>query len=133
MLYLLSGLFCTSRCSFFDNIISAVKLIELYISEMMLRRFSLKHPLLTRGMSSKNSSEFKSFFRLRLQDRPIKLAAKVKETYRTNKKIRKAINAGKYIFGKSAIRVKLHSFQLCLFCSAGYNDPRAILGEAFSD
>lgn len=33
----------------------------------------------------KNPSEFKSFFRLRLQDRPIKLASKIKETYKTNK------------------------------------------------
>lgn len=46
----------------------------------------------------KDGSEFKSFFRLRLQDRPIKLASKIKETYKTNKVIRKSIYFGKYVF-----------------------------------
>jgi hypothetical protein len=48
----------------------------------------------------KDGSEFKSFFRLRLQDRPIKLASKIKETYKSNKVIRKTIYVGKYVFGK---------------------------------
>ena len=47
----------------------------------------------------KKESEFKSFFRLRLQDRPIKLASKLRETWKTNKTIRRGIWVGKYIFG----------------------------------
>lgn len=58
---------------------------------------------IARRMFSKDvnkNSEFKSFFRLRLQDRPIKLASKMKETYKKNKTIRRLIYYGKYIFGK---------------------------------
>ena len=51
-------------------------------------------------MYPKKESEFKSFFRLRLQDRPIKLASKLRETWKTNKNIRRGIWAGKYIFGR---------------------------------
>ena len=50
-----------------------------------------------------NNSEFKAFFRLRIQDRPIKLVSKIKETYKTNKTIRRFIFVGKYLFGKSII------------------------------
>lgn len=67
---------------------------------IIIMRANLLMQISRRGMSNKNSSEFKSFFRLRLQDRPIKLATKLRETYKTSKTVRKAINIAKYIFGK---------------------------------
>jgi hypothetical protein len=63
----------------------------------------------------KDGSEFKSFFRLRLQDRPIKLASKIKETYKSNKYIRKSIYIGKYVFGKTPIQVIISTFSIHVF------------------
>lgn len=57
--------------------------------------------------SSKPTSEFKSFFRLRLQDRPIRIASKVKETYKTNKSIRRFLHGSKYIFGNFKVIITL--------------------------
>ena len=41
-------------------------------------------------------SEFKAFFRLRLKDRPLKLTSMIKETYKTNKTVRRIIFGAKY-------------------------------------
>jgi len=47
------------------------------------------------------STEFKAFFRLRVQDRPIRLGSKVKEVYRTSKTVGRLIYSMKYIVGKT--------------------------------
>jgi len=72
-----------------------------------------------RGMSNKNSSEFKSFFRLRLQDRPIKLATKLKESYKTSKTVRKTISVVKYVFGKASTVIEGLAFSFVFFALPG--------------
>ena len=57
----------------------------------LLRSFSTQN-----NKGPQKASEFKSFFRLRLQDRPIKLVSKLKEVYRTNKKVRTTLYYSKY-------------------------------------
>lgn len=61
-------------------------------------------------------SEFKSFFRLRLKDRPLKLTSMIKETYKTNKTVRRIIFGAKYLFGNSSINAYLkYSFFISIF------------------
>jgi hypothetical protein len=51
-----------------------------------------------RSFSKLNQSEFKKFFHLRIEDRPIKLASKVKESIRGNKQLKKGFHLSKFVF-----------------------------------
>ena len=63
----------------------------------MLKLYHLRH------FSNKKlpTSQFKNFFKLRIEDRPVSLANKFKEIMRSNKQVKAAFHRMKYIFAIS--------------------------------
>ena len=64
----------------------------------MLKLYQIRH--FSNGKKL-HSSQFKNFFKLRIEDRPLSLANKFKEILRSNKQVKVAFHRLKYIFAIS--------------------------------
>jgi len=65
----------------------------------------LKRYLSTGGKGP--TSEFKKYFRLRLEDKHVKWSHKAKEIYKTNKTVRRGVLISKIVFGKLSMCLTL--------------------------
>ena len=67
----------------------------------------MKHIQLFRNFSTNNkkqtSSQFKSFFKLNIEDRPVSLAVKIRDTLKSNKSVKQFLHRFKYFFAISFI------------------------------